>query len=355
MRKLLLIFSSLVFIIACSANSDEDEEKGSSGGESQTFEATIEDVSFILPSNEGEFDIDGDTGFAKMNIMIKNKSKQSIDIFPDQHMVLYDEDVQIDPSSVIDVSLGMEHVSNTSIGGEKQKDFNVIFEVEREKSYKLNIEPLSFDPEFEIEAVSIDVDMAEYSDSYEVLEEPVDVVEAYIETVFMDGKVDDIDLDESLDVDISEQRKSAQDGFITFLEDGTYIDISNDVAKEYYDDFIETLNKNVKYDVTLKGNSGKQAIVEVDYEALSSMDLYDDFDEYRQEYLDDSSSYDTKAADEYALSKLDVILKKLGTKQASRPLEVYLQKNDEGQWKFLDKIGDPLKDLQSIFAEGKNY
>lgn len=351
LRKIILLTSLFLlslFLIACGGGDD-----AKSKGKNKLIEASVEDGKFILPTKEGEYDPDDNTGIVVLDINIQNKSKESIDIFPEQNMALYDDnDVQIDPKSIIDSSLDIDILMNTSVGGEKQKTFPVAFEVERDKVYDMSISSLSANPEHDTEEVTLEVDMNEYSDTYEALNEPAEVLQEFIETVYFDQKHDDID--ESIDIDVEEQIDKARKGYVDFLEDATFADVSGKVASKYYDDFIDALNENGHVDVKLKGSSGEKATLEVHYSAFSAMDLGDDFRDYRKKYLEKSSSYDTDAADEHALSKLDDMLKNLKVKESRNPLQINMKKTD-GKWSFEDNYGDPVREMREAFAEGRIF
>lgn len=346
-KKLLMASSLLLFLILLVGCKGEE---ASSKGKSKSMEVNIEDGRFIIPTDGAEFEPDSDTGTIVLDVNIKNLSKQSIDIFPETDMALYDDDTQIDAKSIIDVSLDLDFLKNTSVGSDKQKVFPVAFEVEKDKVYELEITPISIDED--IAPVTLEVDMSEYSESYDTLNEPAEVLESYIEIVFF-GKEND-GLDELIDIDIEEQIDDAKDGYVKLLEKMSFADVPSKVASKYYDDFIDALNDKVQVDVQLKGNSGEKAIVEVNYEMLSYMDLGDSFTDHRSKYLEKSSSYDTDAADEHAFSKLDLIFKEAKPRENRYPLEIYMSKQD-GKWSLDNKFGDPKVKLREVFAEGHNY
>src|SRR5699024_12032951 len=150
---------------------------------------TVEDGSFILSSKNDEFDPEGDTGTIKLNVAVKNKTDSSINIFPENDMQLFDREKQKDAVSIVDAYIELEVPSNKSIGADKKKTFSVLIEVERDKEYELNIEPLLMSGE-EVESVTFSVDMSEFEDTYEVLQEPVDALTAYIDTIYFDEKDD---------------------------------------------------------------------------------------------------------------------------------------------------------------------
>lgn len=349
MKRNLFIISSLLlfvlFLFGCKG------EETTSKGKSKSIEVSIEDGKFILPTNSGGYDPESDMGTIILDINIKNKMKQSIDIFPESNMVLYDEDQQIDAKSIFDGALDLDMMTNTSVGSDKQKVFPVAFEVEKDKVYELEITPLAI--EEDIAPATVSVDMNEFSNSYDMLNEPEEIVEAYIKTVYFNEENKE-DLEELLNVDLEEHIDDAKKGFVKLLENMSYADVPDKAASKYYDDYINALKDKAEFDVSLKGNSGEKAIVEVNYSAFSYIDLGDLFSEHRKEYLDKSSTYDSDAADEHAFSKLNLIFKDAKAKESRHPIEIHLKKQDD-QWEFIEHFEDPVQKLREIFAEGYNF
>lgn len=337
---------SVIFLVACNGEKTSSKPKG----KNKVIEASIEDARFIVTSNTDSFDPEGNTGLIMINLNVKNKTKNSLDIFPEQNIVLFDDDIQIDAISVHDMSLDLDFLMNSSVGAEKQKIFPVAFEVERDKTYQIQIEPMTLD--MDAEAVTLDIDMNDYSETYDGLNEPAEVLQSFIETVYFAKEQEG--LEELVNIDIEEQIEEAKKGYVKFLEDISFTDVPSKVAKNFYDDFINALNDKAEVDVKLKGNSGDKAVVEINYEMFSSLDLSDSFRDHRQKFLDQSKTFDVDGADEHAFSKLDIIFKEAKTRENSYPVEIYMSKQD-GKWTLESKFSDPLKDLRDIFAEGRNY
>src|SRR5699024_9925092 len=378
MKKSISVVLAIVMLLIFTACSAGEDKKADSSGKSKVLEATVEDGAFILSSKNDEFDPEGDTGTIKLNVAVKNKTDSSINIFPENDMQLFDGEEQIDAVSIFDASIELEVPSNTSIGADKKKTFSVLFEVERDKEYELNIEPLLMSGE-EVEPVTFSVDMSEFEDTYEVLQEPVDALTAYIDTIYFDEKDDKLEemmqvdveeqlkddekeftqflddaifneityemnqevvdaltyyidtiyydekddkLEEMMQVDVEEQLKDAEKEFTQFLDDATFKEISSKQAAKLYDTYVETLKDKGEFHIQLKGNSGEKAVVEMEYIGISAMDVGDEFSNVRKDYLEKSADYNTKKADEYAISKLDKIISGVDSKESRNNLEI---------------------------------
>lgn len=349
MKKSLLFFTaiiSLLLLAACGGTG----EKTSSKGSSKMFEASLVDASFILLSKEGEYDPESDHGTVKLTINIKNTTKESIDILPEMDMHLYDGADQIDANPAIDSLLDMTYTANTSIGAGKQKTYTVLFDVEKEKEYELNIEPNLFSETQKVEPVTFKVDMSQYSDSYDTLTEPVEALQAYIETIYFDKKHDN--LEELMNVDLDKRMKEAEKGFSRFIKDATYQDVEEKRVSEFYEHFTQVLKEKGEIEVLLKGNSDEKAYIEVRYAGISSGDVGEEYNKVRQSYLDKLEVYNREEAEEYAVSKLNTIISQSKVAEGRNPLDIYMVKKD-GKWSFENKYGDTEQSINDIFASGR--
>src|SRR5690625_4538770 len=183
---ILLCFGLLLVVLAaCGSSKDEDANASSTKGDS--LEVSIEDASYILSGKDGGESIEeeADGGLLQIELLIKNTSDSSIDVFPEMHMQLYDEDDnQIDPNQDYHHALDLGSSStNSSIGSGKQKTVSVLFNVEKDKEYEINIAPMPSDYETELEDIIVPLDTSEYSDTLDTLLDPGIALEAYIETI----------------------------------------------------------------------------------------------------------------------------------------------------------------------------
>src|SRR5699024_11678116 len=132
MKRIILLFSSLVLLVAlaaCGKSGEKAEEDNNNDaakyGKGDVIEAEVEDALYILA---------GDSGLLLINLNIKNVSDSSIDLFPENNMQLYDGDQQIDPSS--EASMLLDRDTTSSIGADKQKSMPVVFDVDKDTEYE---------------------------------------------------------------------------------------------------------------------------------------------------------------------------------------------------------------------------
>lgn len=354
MKKTVLLFTvfiSIVMLAACGGG-DGGGEKKETTGKSKIIEATIEDASFVLLTQNGEYDPESNYGMVKIDVNIKNKTKESIDIMPQAAMYLYDGDDQIDAEMTIDTSLDISYTTNNSIGAEKQKTYSVMFNVERDKEYELNIEPNMLDIEKVAEPIILKVNMSDYNDSYEKLSEPIEALQAYIETIYL-GEAHE-NLNELMNIDEDEQMKAARKGFARFLKDVTGVDVSQKEHAKYYKVFKKVWRDQGEFDVQLRGNSGEKALVKITYAGVSSTNVSEGYHAERRNFLEKAKTFNGDEADEYALSKLDSIINQSKVIESRRAIDIYMVKKD-GKWSFDNKYNDSAQDLNKAFAEGKIY
>ncbi|HLR59733.1 MAG TPA: DUF5105 domain-containing protein [Pseudogracilibacillus sp.] len=350
MKKLTLLFSSLLLLLgltACGGSKEGDagEAKG------KTIEASIEDARYILSDRDGGEPIDGeeaDGGILLIDILIKNVSDASVDVFPEMSMQLYDGDSQMDPVTNVNHALGIERESNTSVGVDKQKTMTVMFDVEKDKEYEINILPQSSDYEAEVEDVNIPLDTGEYNESLESLMIPEKALTAYIETIYFDK--DNSDYEKYISADKNSLQDDAQKSFKKMMDMTVSKSISNDDAEKHYESFKQSSAEKDEIEVTVTGNSGEKAIVNVEYEALAYDDITEKMRDYKEDYRD-NNDFDPDKENEYALKKFDSILDEIDAKNGSREIEVEMKQKD-GKWAIDDSGLEATKRLNQVFAEG---
>src|SRR5699024_5594036 len=143
-----------------------------------------------------------------------NVSDSSIDLFPDNNMQLYDGDLQIDLSS--EESMLLDRDTTSSIGADKQKSIPVVFDVDKDTEYELNIDPRLTDTDAGDADNNIPKDTSKYNDSLEELKNPGKALEAYVETIFFDK--DNNDYEELVSADKSDIQDDALKAFKERLE-----------------------------------------------------------------------------------------------------------------------------------------
>src|SRR5699024_12110111 len=121
-------------------------------------------------------------------------------------MQLYDGEQQIDNRS--EASMLIDRDTTSSIGADKQKSMPVVFDVDKDTEYELNIEPRLTDPDAGDADVNIPIDTSEYNDRLEELQNPGKALEAYVETIIFDK--DNSDYEEKDSADKSDIEDDAQ-------------------------------------------------------------------------------------------------------------------------------------------------
>lgn len=265
-------------------------------------------------------------------------------------MQLYDGEDQIDPSSERNAQLDMGNDSSSSIGADKQKTMSVLFNVEKDKEYKINIAPRSSDPGEEADDITVSLDTSEYNDSLETLQDPGKALEAYVETIYLDK--DNSDYDEFVSADKSSLQDDAQKQFAKSLEMSVSGDISDSDIEKYYESFKQVSAEKDEIEAEVEGHANGKAIVVLNYSALAYEDMSDELRKYKDKYREKHDGFDPEKEDEYALSKFDSVLDEIEAKEGSRELEIEMKKNEDGKWTIDDSGMDMSENISRVFAEG---
>src|SRR5699024_4743962 len=163
---------------------DKDQaEEDSNSGEEEVINAEIQNASYILSEqDDGEPVEDKESGLLQIELQIENTSGNSVTVCPEQNIHLYDEENQIDPSNDIYPLIGLEMDTNNDIGAEKQKNMDVIFDVEKDSEYELSISPTSSDYEASVQDTTVNLDTSVYNETFKTIETADATLEAYIDT-----------------------------------------------------------------------------------------------------------------------------------------------------------------------------
>lgn len=348
MKKIgIILFSCLFLVVLTACGGSKDSEGTTKKGE--TVEVEIEDASYIL-SGQSDGDPIGEEeegGLLLINLQVKNLSDSSINIYPDMDIHLYDGDSQIDSSFQAHQALDLENDFNDNIGANKQKTMNVMFEVDKDTEYELNISPQPVDFEEEVEDTTITIDTSEYNDSLGALQEPGDALEAYVETIYFDK--DNADYEKYVSADKNDLQEDAENQFAKSLELGLSKDVPSSDVEKYYESFKQAAAEKNEVEATVIGNANNKAIVIFNYSAISYEDIADEIRDYKEKYREKHDDFDPAKEDKYALSKFDAILDKIEAKKGTQELNIEMKK-DDGKWMIDDS--DAKKRIMRVFAEG---
>ncbi|MGG0463034.1 DUF5105 domain-containing protein [Priestia aryabhattai] len=89
--------------------------------------------------------------------------------------------------------LGLESSSSDKIGAGKQKKLTFVFEVKKDKKYKIRLQPTSSDYDEEIDEVTLTLDTKKYAKSYNKLQDPEKALQAYTEVLYLNKENVDYD------------------------------------------------------------------------------------------------------------------------------------------------------------------
>lgn len=118
MNVLALAFVLMLVLAACNSSK---ETGGSTSAKNKTIEASIDSASYILvDSDEGA--TSEEKGLLKVDLKVKNVSKNSISLSDYDGVHLYEGDEQLSPKTGVNSrELGLESSSSDKIGAGKQK------------------------------------------------------------------------------------------------------------------------------------------------------------------------------------------------------------------------------------------
>lgn len=352
MKRVGLLICCCLFLLVLAACGKSSEKEAATSNKGKTMEVSIEDASYVLSGEDDgdSTDEDAEGGLLKIDLQIKNISDSSIDVFPDMHMQLYDGDNQIDPNTDRNYTLDTSLDTNNTIGADKQKTVSVMFDVEKDKEYEINIDPMSHDVENETEDVNVPLDTSEYNDSLETLQDPGKALVAYIETIYFDK--DTKDYDAYVSADKSGLQEEAVEQFADSMESSfIYMDISDKDADKMYASFKEGSAENNEVEAEVLGNINGKALVKLNYSGLAYEDITKGLRDYKEKYSKKNNDFDPEKDEEYAFSKFDAVIDKIKPKKGKRELEVYM-KQEDGKWMIDDSEFNSTERLMSIFAEG---
>jgi hypothetical protein len=105
----------------------------------------------------------------------------------------------------------------------------------------------------------------------------------------------------------------------------------------------DVLKEKASVKTNVIANANNKAVVEVEYTTLDLSDLYSYVSQLKRAYTDETKDYDTQHSEEFAASKFKDIVNELETKEGSRPLRIFMVKED-GKWtvKSSDLYSDSL-------------
>src|SRR5699024_5279455 len=213
--------------------------------------AEIQNASYILSGQDDGEPVEGkEGGLLQIELQIENTSGNSVTVFPDQDIHLYDGENQLDRSNDSYSLMGIEVDTNNNVAAEKQKNMDVIFDVEKDSEYELSITPMSSDYEVSAKDATVNLDTSEYNDSLKTLETPGDALEAYIDTIYLDQ--DNDDYKELVSADKGDLQDEAEEHFGDMLKEIFTEDVLSDSdIEKYYKSFKEAQADKSEFDTNV--------------------------------------------------------------------------------------------------------
>lgn len=339
-----LLFS----LTACNSS----EKASSTNAKSKAFEANIESATYVILGEDDGVSENKNLGQLAVNIKVKNTSKNPITLSNFEGIVLYDGDEQLDPmKNTYDSKLDLEYDTDGKIGSDKVKTITAIFEVEKDKEYKIGLKPISDDFKEEIEELTLKLATADYAESYDKLQDSAKAATAYIDTIYFDK--DNSDYEKFVTTDKAADQEKAKNLFKDQLDNVFEEELPDEEVVKLYSSYKDILAQKAKIEAKTIATDNEKAVVSLDYTSVPLKNLWEKAYKYKEEYRDKTESYDSEETDQYVLSKFDLILNSYEPKKATEPLEIVMIQKD-GKWQ-IDSSDPYTEQVDRLFAEGSEY
>ena len=176
---LILLSSLLVTLTACSGGGDTKKaNEKENTAQTSKVEMSIEGGSYIIPDGKK---VDDETGFLALDIKVKNKSKEKLDVSSND-FALYDEDgKKVSSEHVYDSNDNFKVMSNESLSEDKSFTEPLVFEVKKDAKYDLHYEAMYYSEDEKDESIELKLDTKKYNDDTKAVQA---LVSQYITKVF---------------------------------------------------------------------------------------------------------------------------------------------------------------------------
>lgn len=337
--KLIMAVMALSLLAACGNSS------GGTKSKNQVAEVVIEEGAFIDPiggDSEEEQDV------IALKVKVKNTSKDKMYLF-DQSFYLIEKgkDEKITPMR-LDYESNIKEISGDLSPGKSQSG-TVAFIVEEDKKYELVFSSNGFDEKGKgHDEVETTLDLSEYDETKEHLEDPSKALQAYIDVVFL--AKENADYDKLVANDVEADCEMVKKEYIKGLKDSFYsYRVSDDESSKAFESYVG--NQSDAVEVTLKsaGNVSNMAKVNVDFKGIARKAVADGIDDFEEEYDDKNNNYEPEKREQYALSKLEEVYSNAEVGEPRDELAIVLTKKED-KW-FIDfKSEDAYQNKQLIRA-----
>lgn len=348
---LILLSSLLLTMTACSGGSGEKkEDKKENAAQTSKVELSVEGGSYIIPNDEK---IDDENGFLALDIKIKNKSKDKLDVSSND-FALYDEDgKKVSSEHVYDSNDNFKVMSSESLSEDKSFTEPLVFEVNKNAKYELHYKPMYYSDEEKDEGVELKLNTKDYTDDTKAVQA---LMSQYITKVFYGSdevKEEDKKAAGKLELanDTDQESKTFKEDSINALKDSfSNYEPSTAELEKVITQIQKTNAEKGKVTYTFKEFFPDSAVIYVRPELV----LLDDVDTkaITEKFVEDNKG---KYSD-YTSARRDAekyLLQELPTKITEAPLNTDKNMNGEGYQVKLEKK-DGKWEINSA-NESRNY
>lgn len=313
------------------------------------LEVHIEDVQFVQVENGPSYNPENEEGTVKIELKIKNKTSNTLPVRPEFDIVLYDDDKQIDAlQNVSDPLTRNQLYQSSSILAGKQKSFIAFFTVAFDTTYDMHISPKANYGNEEVDDVTIPLDVSEYEETYEQINEPVEVLQAYVDAVYFQEDVD-VDLEGEMDVDIKALQAEAKSDLLQLITFRRSEKLPDKIADRFYQTYINMLKKEGEVNSSIISYNENNARMRLTYRLPDYSKILTDMSEVRLTLREEKQITELKNADEDTWKEIDELIEEV--QMGSGQIEVDLIKKDD-KWMFDSNYSDGEKRIKRIFGKG---
>lgn len=359
LNGVVLLSSMLLLLTACSGGETKKAaDKKPDTAQNFKVELSIDGGEYIIPDGET---VDDETGFLALNIKLKNKSDEKLEISSADFSLYGEDGEKVSSEHVYDSKGNFKVMSSESLSEDKSFTEPLVFEVDKDAKYELHYKPTYYSEDEKDEGVELKLDTKKYTDKTKAVEE---LVSQYVTTVFYDSD-DKEETKLKLSNDLTQERKAFKEDGINLLKKGfTNYDASNEevgkiitqiqasnrekaqVTYRFKEFFPETAAIYVRPEVVLLRKADKDAIVK------------QFVDENKGKYSDYASAQ--RDAEKYLIQELPTRIKEVAIDTPAdmngEGYRIDLEKKD-GKWEINsanESQNYTFKSLKSSFRGGLN-
>lgn len=216
---LILLSSLLLTMTACSGGGDAKKtEKKENVAQSSKVEMSVESGSYIIPDGKK---VDDETGFLALDIKVKNKSKDKLDVSSNDFSLYDEEGKKVSSEHVYDSNDNFKTMSSESLSEDKSLTEPLVFEVKKDAKYELHYKPMYYSEDEKDDGIELELNTKKYNDETKAVQA---LVGQYITNVFYGSdevKEEDKKAAGKLELanDLETERKTFKEESINSLKD----------------------------------------------------------------------------------------------------------------------------------------